>query len=69
MLKVEGQYKEATVLLKRTEAERVIIRPCPEEHLGPEDTEEKRSFEWLGVKFLHLYRNHRLRGQVGLMAG
>lgn len=43
--------------------------PCPEEHFGPEDTEEKRSFKELGVKCLNLYRKRRLPGQVGLVAG
>ena len=41
----------------------------PEEHFGPEDTEEKRSFKRLGVKCLYLYRNRRLLGQAGLVAG
>lgn len=43
--------------------------PCPEDHNGPEDTEEKRSFQEIGVKCLYLYSNRRLLGQVGLGAG
>lgn len=43
-------------------------KPCPEEHFGPGDTEEKRSFKGLGVKCLYLDRNWRLLGQVGLVA-
>lgn len=43
--------------------------PFPEDHYGPEDTEEKRSFKERGAKCLYLYRTWRLLGQVGLEAG
>lgn len=43
--------------------------PSPEEHFGPEDTEEKRSFKGLGVKCLYLYRNRRLLGHAEFVAG
>ena len=62
---LECQREEGTVWLKGTEAERVIISPCPEEHLGPEDTDEKRSFKEQRVKCLYLSRNRRWLGQVG----
>lgn len=48
----EGQYKESLAGVDR--ARESFKNHCPEEHFGPKDTEEKRSFIGQRVKCLYL---------------